>query len=240
MPFSIDLVDKIGRGTVAQARRTGVRRYLGAGPPKLCAAPASVEYGSGMALHPAENRGYRELYLTGRQAEKHLGRLAPAFDGAPAREPLDKAADSISRLLEELGPLTARHDLHGGVAAQGSGANLGMVRGTVLDRFLERNQALRLAIDDLEHVTTLLGYLARVSETSGNAKLAEFCRAWERRLRRHVNAVRKAAIELGGDPDGAVEPLDHSAAGRAAHHVAWSLGMVGEWTDRQVARRKRE
>ena len=71
-----------------------------------------------MPLHPAESRGYRELYLTGRQAVKRLGRLAEAFDGAPTRDLLDKAAESISRLLDELGPLTARHDLHGGVTAQ--------------------------------------------------------------------------------------------------------------------------
>jgi len=45
-----------------------------------------------VALPPAENRGYRELYLTGRQAAKRLGRLAAAFDGTPSREPLDKAA----------------------------------------------------------------------------------------------------------------------------------------------------
>ncbi len=192
-----------------------------------------------MPLHPAENRGYRELYLTGRQAVKRLGRLAVAFDGSPTRELLDKAADSISRLLEELDPLTAQHDLHGGVAAQGSGANLGTVRGAVLDRFLERNQALRFAVEDLEHVTTLLGYLARVGEARGDPKLPEFCSSWERRLRRQVSAVRKAAIELGDHPDRAVEPLDDSATGRAAHRVAWTLGSVGEWTDRQVARHRR-
>jgi hypothetical protein len=191
-------------------------------------------------LHPAENRGYRELYFTGRQAQKRLGRIAAALNGAPAREPLDKAADSISRLLEELGPLTARHDLYGRVAAQGSGATLGTARGAVLDRFLERNQAVRLAVDDLEHVTNLLGYLASVSDARGDAKLAEFCRSWERRLRRQVNVARKAAIELGRDPDGAIEPLDDSPAGRAAHRVGWSLGAVGEWTDRQLARRKRD
>jgi hypothetical protein len=192
-----------------------------------------------VALHPAENRGYRELYLTGRQAVKRLGRLAAAFDATPTRELLDKAAESIARLLEELGPLTARHDLHGGVAAQGSGANLGTVRGAVFDRFLERNQALRLAVEDLEHVTTLLAYLARVSEARGDTKLSEFCGSWERRLRRQVNAVRKAAIELGGDPDAAIQSLDGSPASRAAHRVAWTLGSVGEWTDRQVARRRR-
>jgi hypothetical protein len=197
-----------------------------------------VEYGWRVPLHPAENRGYRELYVTGRQAVKRLGRLAVAFEGSPAGELLDKASDSISQLLDELGPLTAQHDLHGGVAAQGSGANLGTVRGAVFDRFLERNQALRFAVEDLEHVTTLLAYLARVSETRGDQKLPDFCRSWERRLRRQVNAVRKAAVELGGDPDRAVEPIDDSPTSRAAHRVAWTLGSVGEWTDRQVARRR--
>jgi hypothetical protein len=190
-------------------------------------------------LHPAESRGYRELYLSGRQAVKRLGRLAGAFDGAPARDQLEKAAESISRLLDELGPLTARHDLHGGLTAQGSGANLGVARGAVVDRFLERNQALRLAVEDLEHVTTLLGYLAAVSAAREDSTLSEFCQSWERRLRRQVSAVRKAAIELGSDPDLAVLPLDPSPAGRAAHRVAWAVGTVGEWTDRQVARRKR-
>jgi hypothetical protein len=199
---------------------------------------AAFEYGSPVPLHPAENRGYRELYVSAAYASKRLGRLAPALDGTEAREPLDKAAESLGKLLDELGPLTARHDLHGGVAAQGGGANLGAVRGAVLDRFLERNQALRLAVDDLEHVATLLGYLANVSESRGDAKLPEFCRSWERRLRRTESAVRKAAIALGSTPDTAVEPLDLSRAGRAAHRVAWAVGSVGEWTDRKVARRR--
>jgi hypothetical protein len=190
-------------------------------------------------LHPAENRGYRELYVTGRQAAKRLGRMALAVDGTDAREPLDKATESLGKLLDELGPLTARHDLYGDVAAQGGGANLGLIRGAVFDRFLERNQALRLAVDDLEHVTTLLAYLAAVSEGRGDTTLAEFCGSWERRMRRQVSAVRKAALALGTTPDAAIEPLDDSPVGRAAHRAAWAFGTVGEWTDRQVARRRR-
>ena len=191
-----------------------------------------------MPLHPAENRGYRELYLSARAAQKRIGRLGMALAGTDSREPVDKAAESLGKLLEELGPVTARHDLYGNLTAQGGGANFGYLRGAVLDRFLERNQALRVAVDDLEHVTTLLAYLANVSETRGDEKLPEFCRSWERRLRRQVSAVRKAAVALGTDPDAAVEPLDASAAGRAAHRVAWAVGTVGEWTDRQVARRR--
>ena len=192
-----------------------------------------------MPLHPAENRGYRELYVTGRQAAKRLGRMALSFDGTDAREPLDKATESLGKLLDELGPLTARHDLYGDIAAQGGGANLGAIRGAVFDRFLERNQALRLAVDDLEHVTTLLAYLGTVSGRRGDTTLAEFCASWERRMRRQVSAVRKAAVALGETPDAAIEPLDPSAVGRAAHGAAWAFGTVGEWTDRQVARRRR-
>jgi hypothetical protein len=192
-----------------------------------------------MPLHPAESRGYRELYVSGRYAAKRLGRLAISLDGTDAREPLDKATESLGKLLEELGPLTARHDLYGDVAAQGGGANLGLVRGAVLDKFLERNQALRLAVDDLEHVATLLAYLASVSESRGDAKLPEFCRSWERRMRRQIGAVRKTAVTLGTTPDAAIEPVDPSPAGRAAHRVAWAFGSVGEWTDRKVANRRR-
>jgi hypothetical protein len=188
-------------------------------------------------LHPAENRGYRELYLSARAAQKRLERLAMALEGIESREPVDKAAESLGKLLEELGPVTARHDLYGNLTAQGGGANFGLLRGAVFDRFLERNQALRIAVGDLEHITTLLAYLANVSETRGDAKLPDFCRSWERRLRRQVSAVRKAAVALGTAPDTAVEPLDASATGRAAHRVAWAVGTVGEWTDRQVARR---
>jgi hypothetical protein len=192
-----------------------------------------------MALHPAENRGYRELYLSGRQAVKRLERLASTFEGGDTETTLEKAAGSIAQMLDELTPLTARHDLHGGPTAQGGGANIGTVRGAVFDRFLERNQALRQAVGDVEHVATLLAYLAKASETRGDSELPEFCGTWERRLRRQLGAIRKAAVDLGADPDAAVQPLDDSTAGRAAHRVAWAFGTVGEWTDRRLAQRKR-
>jgi hypothetical protein len=191
-----------------------------------------------MPLHPAENRGYRELYLTGRQLVGRWTRLAGAIGDADASAALTKGAESVDRMLAELAPLTARHDLHGDVAAQGTGKRLGAARAAVGDRFLERNQALRLALDDLEHVATLLAYLASVSETRGDAELPEFCRGWERRLRRQLGAVRRAAVAMGEDPDAAITPLDPSAVGKAAHGAAYAAGTVGEWVDRQVARRR--
>ncbi len=188
-------------------------------------------------MHPAENRGYRELYLTGRQLVQRWTRLADAL-GDPAAEPVRKAADSVGEMLDELEPLTARHGLHGRVAAQGTGARIGSARAAVFDRFLERNQAIRLALSDLEHITSLLAYLATVSETRGDAELPEFCRSWERRLRRQLGAARKVAVAMGEDPDAAIAPLDASPVGRAAHGAAYAAGTVGEWVDRQVARRR--
>jgi hypothetical protein len=188
-------------------------------------------------LHPAENRGYRELYLTARQLATRWGRLAGLLEGSEAAE-LTKTAASVDRMLTELEPLTAKHGLHGKLAAQGSGSRAGAARSAVFDRFLERNQAVRLALADLEHVSTLLAYLAVVSETRGDAELPEFCRSWERRLRRQLGAVRRAAVEMGSEPDAAIQPLDPSKLGRAAHGAAYAAGTVGEWVDRRVARRR--
>jgi hypothetical protein len=190
-----------------------------------------------VALHPAENRGYRELYLTGRQLVEHWGKLERKLAGTGAEPPLRQGADAVRELLLELEPLTAKHGLHGGFAAQGSGAGIGSARALVVDRFMERNQALRFAVDELEHVITLLAYLARVSEGRGHTQLAELCRSWERRLGSSARAAKDAVLELSADPDAAIEPLDRSPLGRAAHSTAYVAGTVGEWVDRRLARR---
>jgi hypothetical protein len=187
-----------------------------------------------MPLHPAENRGYRELFLTAQEAQTRLTRLAEHLHGEQ-RGAVEKAHAALEELIAELQPALARYDLHAELAARGGGGRIGMVRAAILDRFLERNQALRFAVDDLEHVTTLLAYLAAVSGTRRAKKLTELCQAWERKLRRHVSAVRKAAIELASDPDAAIEPLDPSPVGKAAHATAVAAGTAGEAFDRQAA-----
>lgn len=190
-----------------------------------------------MPLHPAENRGYRELYLTGRQLSRRWSKLADTLPGDEVERSLRETAEATRKMVGELEPLTAKQGLHGRLAAQGGGAGIGTARAAVIDRFLERNQAVRLAVADLEQVMTLLAYLGKVSDGQGNAELAEFCRSWERRLVSNANAVRRAAVGLGSDPDAAIEPLDSSPVGRAAHGVAQAVGTAGEWIDRQAGRR---
>lgn len=189
-----------------------------------------------MPLHPAENRGYRELYLTGRQLVEHWGKLARKLAGTDAEAPLRQGAEAVRGLLLELEPLTAKHGLHGRFAAQGSGAGVGAARSAVVDRFLERNQALRFAVGELEHVIILLAYLAGVSERQGNKELAELCRSWEPRLGSSAREAKRVVLALASDLDAAIEPLDASPLGRAAHTTARALGTVGEWADRRLAR----
>jgi len=190
----------------------------------------------GMALHPAENRGYRELYAYSRQLAEHWRALSGALSDADLGKVMDRGAAAADELIEELAPLTARQGLHGKPAAQGAGKSIaGGAR--VRDRFLERNQAARFAIEDLQHVVTLLSYLARASETSRNGELAEFCGRWERKLKRLEGEARKAAAALGADLEGAIAPLDESRVGRVAHHVGYIAGTVGEAFDRRAARK---
>jgi hypothetical protein len=190
-----------------------------------------------MALHPAENRGYRELYAYSRQLAEHWRALSDSLADPGVTKVLDRGAVAAEELIEELAPLTARQGLHGKPAAQGAGKSIaGGAR--VRDRFLERNQAARFAIEDLQHVVTLLAYLAQASETSRNGELAEFCGRWERKLKRLESEARKAAAALGADLDGAVAPLDESRVGRVAHQVGYIAGTVGEAFDRRVAKKR--
>jgi hypothetical protein len=189
-----------------------------------------------VALHPAEIRGYRELFLTGRQLVARWPRLADALDGTGTEGSLRTAAETVDGMLAALEPLTVQHGLGSRVAAQGSGARLGLARSVLIDRFLDRNVALRLAVTDLEHVTTLLAYLARASDDRGHPELARPCRSWEQRLAAEERSVRDAAVRLGSNADAAIQPLDSSLIGRVAHRAGWTLGAVGEWVDRRISR----
>jgi hypothetical protein len=190
-------------------------------------------------LHPTENRGYRELFATALALRRHWSRLAARLPDPVGREALEAGAATARRLIGELQGVTAEHKLHGGPAALGSGARLADLRNLVTDPFLERNQALRMAVLDARHVRTLLAYLAAVGDRLGASERAAFCRRWEAELEPVERAVREAAIGLAADPDAAIEPMVGSRLGRAAHGASYAIGSVGEWTDRRAARRTR-
>jgi hypothetical protein len=189
-------------------------------------------------LHPAQNRGLRELYAAARQLSRHWSTLAERLGAGDGVAELRAGAQAAEELGGELAELTAGYGLYGFPAAEGMGARLAGVRNTLADRALERNQALRMAVLDIQHVVTLCAYLAELGRASGDEKMVEFCGRWERKLKRLESRVRKAAVAEGTDPDAAIVPLDDGAIGRAGHRVASAAGTLGEWFDRRAAERR--
>jgi hypothetical protein len=189
-------------------------------------------------LHPAQNRGLRELYAAARQLSRHWSILAERLGAGDGVAELRAGAQAAEELVGELAELTADYGLYGFPAAEGMGARLAGVRNTLADRALERNQALRMAVLDIQHVVTLCAYLAELGRASGDEKMVEFCGRWERKLKRLESRVRKAAVAEGTDPDAAIVPLDDGAIGRAGHRVASAAGTLGEWFDRRAAERR--
>jgi hypothetical protein len=184
-------------------------------------------------LHAAQNRGLRELYATARNLAGHWEALAPRFDGGEAGRALTDGAARARALMHELPELVENHNLYVGPAARSAGASLSNLRIGVGDRFLERNQALRTAVLDAQHVVTLLGYQSRLAQVQETPDLAEFCHRWEREMAAVERAARRAAVRLGRDPDAAIERLDDSRASRVAHGAAYRMGAFGEWFDRR-------
>jgi hypothetical protein len=189
-------------------------------------------------LHPAQNRALRELYAAARQLSRHWSILADRVGAGDGVDELRAGAQAAEELVGELAELTAGYGLYGFPAAQGMGARVAGVRNAVADRALERNQALRMAVLDVQHVVTLCAYLAELGRAGGDEKMVEFCGRWERKLKRLESRVRKAAVAEGADPDAAIVPLDDGPIGRAGHRVASAAGTLGEWFDRRAGERR--
>jgi hypothetical protein len=178
-------------------------------------------------LYPAEHRALRELHAAGAHVAGHWSKLARRLGGQPV---LDQGGAAARELLAELSERTAAHGLHGFPAAQVVGGRALGARGGN-DLLLERNQAFRMAVLDLQHTTTLLAYLAELADTRGDADLAAWHRRWEARLRAVEDAARSAAAAQGSDPARAIEPAETGKLGRAGQSIAAGLGTLGEAID---------
>jgi hypothetical protein len=189
---------------------------------------------SDQGLFPAEHRALRELYALARQLGGHWAKLEGKLDDPP--DVLERGVDASKELLAELAERTAAYGLHGVPAATGTGAWSSRLRGAG-DLMLERNQALRTAVLDVQHVTTLLAYLAQLADGRSDTALSGWLRGWESRLGRIEDEVRAAAVAEGGDPERAILAADGSRVGRAGHAIALKLGTLGEAIDSHAARR---
>ena len=181
-------------------------------------------------LYPAEHRALRELYAMASQLASHWTRLGGRLGGAPG-DALADGASAARELLRELADRTAAHGLHGFPAAQGVGGRLAGARNVAGDLLLERNQALRAAVLDVAHVTTLLAYLSALADRRDDAMLAAWHRRWEVRLREAEERVMATVVAMAEDPGDAIEPASQTTAGRAGHSIANALGTAGEAFD---------
>jgi hypothetical protein len=174
---------------------------------------------------------------TTRHLIDHWSGLTTRFAGADTgvADALDDGVVRAQELIAALKPLMEERGLYGGPAVNSVGKSLAGSRSRLGDRFLERNQALRTSVLDVQHVVTLLGYQAEIAETRGDNQLAGALRHHERELLAAERAARRAAVKLGSAPDEAIERLDRSPAGRVAHGAANAVGTVGEWVDRRRA-----
>lgn len=180
-------------------------------------------------LFPAEHRALRELSAFSRQLVGHWTRLGARLGGEPG-EVLDRGASAARELLDELTGHCAAHGIELFPASQGVGGSAAGLRG-VGDLLLERNQALRSAVHDIQHVTMLLGYLAELADRRDDATLTAWHRSWEGRLRAIEAEARGVAVAEGREPERAVEPAGPGTLGRAGHAFANGLGTLGEALD---------
>ncbi len=189
-------------------------------------------------MFPAEHRALRELHATTRQLAGHWAKLGDRL-GGPEGALLDEGATAARVLLDELEERV--DELSGRPAAQSVGARLAGARG-VSDLLLERNQAFRSALLDLQHVTTLLAYAAELARTREAPELAAWHDGWAERLRVLEARARAAAVALGSDPEGAITPADEGPAGRTGGRWGGAVGTIGEAIDNsplgRLARRR--
>ena len=180
-------------------------------------------------MHPAEHRALRELYAFTRQLGRHWSSLGERLGGSEGAA-LQAGAQAAQDLLGELEPLTTARGLPTATMAQFA-SHFASARPNIPDRALERNQALRFAALDAQHVATTLAYIANLAAADRDEELRAFCARWERKLRTHERAVRLAAVALGERPDEAIQPADASLVGRAGAKVNSGIGAFGEWFD---------
>jgi hypothetical protein len=187
-------------------------------------------------VHAAEHRALRELYAFTGQLARHWKSLADLIDGDEAAS-LRAGAQAAAELLDDVARVATERDLPTEQMVHFA-SRFASARPAIPDRALERNQALRFALLDAQHVVTLLAYLANLAASDGDEDLRAFCSRWERKLRTHERAVRLAAIALGERPDNAIAPADPSPVGRAGAKVNSAVGALGEWVDRRSAQRR--
>lgn len=187
-------------------------------------------------MHSAEHRALRELRVFGTQLRAHWEHLGRKLGGPEAALLAAGAADA-GAMLSELEAVSTARDVPTRPAAALAGRATS-ARPMAPDHLLERNQALRYALLDVQHCATLLQYAAALAAARGDEELRARLAAWQERLEGHESAVRAAVLALGARPDDAVAPAIPTVPGRLGQRLAASGGTLGVWIDRRATARR--
>ena len=199
---------------------------------------AGIDPSSLSGMFPAEHRALRELHATTRQLAGHWAKLGDRLGGEPARcstraRPPRACCSTSSR--------SASASCTAGPRPSPSVPRLAGARG-VSDLLLERNQAFRSALLDLQHVTTLLALRGRAR-----------AHAWRRRAGRVAGRLGGAAASARGPragrrrrarqrPRGRDRTRRRELAGARGRQVGVAFGTIGEAIDNsplgRLARRR--
>ena len=132
---------------------------------------------TGSSLFPAEHRALRELHAMAGARHRTGARLGQRLGGAAGRVAREGAADRRASCWRARRTHRGPRPATASRRPRASAARLASLRNLAGDLMLERNQALRAAVLDVVHVTTLLAYLAALADRRGDAMFA----AWHRR-----------------------------------------------------------
>ena len=162
---------------------------------------AVVSEPSEQGLYPAEHRALRELHAMAQPARLALDAPGRAARRRAGRRAGERRAPPRASCCASSPPARRRT---GSRLARGAGRRrprLAGARNVAGDLVLERNQALRAAVLDVAHVTTLLAYLSALADRRGDAMLAAWHRRWEVRLREAEERVMATVVALAEDPE---------------------------------------
>lgn len=162
-------------------------------------------------MHPAGHQALTELRAASRLLCERWSTLAGRLAG-PEAFLLRTGADHTADLLAEVTAHAREREID---VDGGSAVDLDHMRPTGGDRFLRRNEALRGAVLDVQHVTTLLAYAKALARNDDDDALVMLYSAWEERLLALEIGARGLAIAAADEPDHAIAPADGSPVERS-------------------------
>ena len=234
----------IGTSAVVTQRRTRQRRRRGGVPARVIRMREAPRADALRMSTPPSTRPRTAACASCTRrpgsSRSHWEALAPRFAGTDARRRArGRRRAAPRRCWPTLKPLTEARGLYGGPAAQRgrqSPRRIALAAWATASSSATRRCARPCSTCSTWSPCSATRPSSRTRPGRRGPGRAR-CARHERQLLAVERAGRRAVVKLGRTPTAAIEPLDPSTAGRAAHGAPNVTGSVGEWVDRDAAAR---